>query len=378
MTLAAVTGFLIPWLFPDRFEMLFARAEYLNFLWAVPAIGIFLIWMLHTRRMRLERFISPALAPQLTDDFSREKAFLRVLLLLCFFTFGIIALARPQWGAKLETVRRRGVDIVVGLDTSYSMNTEDVAPNRLAKAKSEVRTLLTRLRGDRVGIVTFAGSALVACPLTLDYGAASLFLDAANTGIIPDPGTSLAAAIETATSAFIAKERKYKVLILFTDGEDLEGQVDAAVDKAKDAGVIIYTVGIGMPQGSPIPVRDQKGDIVEYRKDPNGRVVISALDERSLAEVAARTGGRYFRATTSENEMDALYEDVSQLGKKDLESRLYQNFEDQFQYPLGLALLCLAVEAFISERRRPGRRLVQRILSLRGEQPETARASGPL
>ncbi len=350
--------------------MHFARIEYLNFLWAVPVLAVFLLAMVRARRRRLERFVSSTLVPQLTEDFSRRKVFLRVLLLLSFFVFAIIALARPQWGTKLETVRRRGVDIIVGLDTSFSMNTEDVAPNRLAKAKSEVRALLGKLKGDRIGVVTFAGSALVACPLTLDYGAAGLFLDAANTEVIPDPGTSLAAAIETATSAFIAKERKYKVLILLTDGEDLEGQVDAAVDKAKDAGVIIYTVGIGTPQGSPIPVRDQKGDIVEYRKDPNGQVVISMLDERSLAEIATRTGGRYFRATTSENETDELYDDVSQLEKKDLESKLYQNFEDQFQYPLVLALLCLAGEAWISERRRPGQTLLQRIQRWREERPE--------
>ncbi|HYK90017.1 MAG TPA: VWA domain-containing protein [Acidobacteriota bacterium] len=313
--------------------------------------------------------MSPALAARLTEDFSRQKAVWRALFLLCFFTFAIIALARPQWGTRLETVHRRGVDIIVGMDTSYSMNTEDVAPSRLTKAKSEIRALLDNLKGDRIGIVTFAGSALIACPLTLDYGAAALFLDTASTESIPDPGTSLAAAIETATSAFIAKERKYKVLVLFTDGEDLEGQVDAAVDKAKEAGVIIYTVGIGSPQGSPIPVRDSKGDIIEYRKDPNGQVVISRLDERSLAEIATRTGGRYFRATTAENEMDSLYEDVSQLEQKELESKLYQNFEDQFQYPLALALFCLTVETWISERRKPGRSLLQKIRQWRNPPP---------
>lgn len=346
--------------------MHFGRAEYLNFLWAVPVLGMFLFWTLRSRRKRLERFISRMLAPQLTEEFSRRKATLRVLLLLGFFAFGILALARPQWGAKLETVRRHGVDIIIGLDTSYSMNTEDIAPSRLAKAKSEIRTLLDKLKGDRIGIVTFAGSAVVQCPLTLDYGAASLFLDAANTETIPDPGTSLAAAIEIATSAFIAKERKYKVLILFTDGEDLEGQVDSAADKAKDSGVVIYAVGIGTPQGRPIPVRDQKGDIVEYRKDPNGQVVISSLDERSLAEIATRTGGRYFRATTSENEMDTLYDEISKLEKKELESRLYQNFEDQFQYPLALALLCLAAVTWISERRKPGRSWLQKAQRWRG------------
>jgi Ca-activated chloride channel family protein len=246
------------------------------------------------------------------------------------------------------------------------MHAEDVAPDRLEKAKSEIRGLIERLKGDRIGLVAFAGTAVVECPLTLDYGAATLFLDVANTEIIPEPGTSLATAIQTATSAFIAKETKYKVLVIFTDGEDLEGQVHAAVEKARNAGVIIYPVGIGSPEGKPIPVRDQKGDIVEYRKDSNGQVVISRLDERSLAEIASKTGGRYFRATTSESELDQIYDEISRMEKKQLESRLYQNFEDQFQYPLALAVFCLVAEALIGERRRPGQGWLARFYTRTG------------
>jgi Ca-activated chloride channel homolog len=332
--------------------MHFARPGYLNLLWLVPVLAAFFLLMLRDRRRRLERLIAPPLLTQLTTEYSRVRSYLRVLLLIGTFTCGIVALARPQWGARLETVRRRGVDIMVALDTSYSMNAEDVAPTRLAKAKGEIRALLSRLKGDRIGLLSFAGTALVQCPLTLDYGAAALFLDMANTEIIPEPGTSLAAAITAANSSFIAKERKYKTLVLLTDGEDLEGQVDDAVEKAKESGIIIYTIGIGTPEGKPIPVRDAQGNIVEYRKDPGGQVVVSSLDERGLARIAEATGGRYYRATTSESELDALYSDISQLEKKELESRLFQNYEDQFQYPLGLALLFLAAECWMSERRR--------------------------
>jgi Ca-activated chloride channel family protein len=166
------------------------------------------------------------------------------------------------------------------------MNTEDIAPSRLEKAKREIRSLIGRLKGDRVGLVAFAGTAILYCPLTLDYGAANLFLDLLDTSVIPDPGTALAPAIQAATSAFSATERKYKILVLFTDGEDLEGDIPAAVDKARDGGVIIYTVGIGTPEGKPIPVRDEKGDIVEYRKDAGGQIVVSRLDERALAQIA--------------------------------------------------------------------------------------------
>ncbi|MBN1567474.1 MAG: VWA domain-containing protein [Acidobacteria bacterium] len=334
--------------------MHFARPEYLNLLWGLPALGLFFFCAFRARRKRLERVVSPILASRLTEEFSRSKAVWKAILLTGFYVFGILAIARPQWGARLETVHRRGVDIIVALDTSFSMNAEDIAPDRLEKAKGEIRRLLQRSEGDRIGLVTFSGSGMVQCPLTLDHGAIELFLDAATAGMISEPGTSLAAAIETATSAFIEKERKYKVLVLFTDGEDLEGQVDKAIRKAREAGVIIYAVGIGTAQGKPIPIRDSKGDVIEYRKDPDGQVVISSLDERSLAEIAAETGGRYFRATTSENEIEALYNDISGMEKKELESRLFQNFEDRFQYPLSLAILFLVAALWINERRKPG------------------------
>jgi Ca-activated chloride channel homolog len=335
--------------------MHFAQAEYLRWLWALPALTALFLWSFHNRRRRLERLVSPGLIPQLISEFSRGKSFWRACLLVGFFLFGILALARPQWGARMETVRRRGVDIIVALDTSYSMNAEDVAATRLAKAKSEIRSLLIRLKGDRIGLLSFRRTTVVACPLTLDYGAALLFLDLAGVESMPEPGTSLAAAIQTAVSSFIAGERKYKVLILVTDGEDLEGELDHAIDRAIEAGVIIYTLGIGTTQGKPIPVRDAKGAVVEYRRDASGQIVISRLDERALAEIASRAGGRYFRATTSQGELDEMYAEVSQMEKKGLESRLLQNFEDRFQYPLVAALLCLAAHAWTTDRRGRGR-----------------------
>jgi Ca-activated chloride channel family protein len=331
--------------------MHFGNVQFLNLLWAVPVLGLFLFWALRKRRKRLQLLISPILIPQIASDLSRPRVIYRAFLLLGFFVFAILALARPQWGTRLETVRRRGVDIFAALDTSYSMNAEDVAPSRLAKAKSEIRTLLENLRGDRIGLVCFAGTAIVECPLTLDYGAAALFLDTASTEIIPDPGTSLAAAIRTATEGFVAKEKKYKVLVLFTDGEDLEGQVDSAIAQAREANVIIYTIGVGSPQGMPIPVRDPKGDIIEYRKDEKGQIVVSRLDEPSLSRIAVQTGGRYFRASTSESEIADLYKEISGLDKKELESRLFQNYEDQYQYPLAVAIVMLAGYAWAGERR---------------------------
>jgi Ca-activated chloride channel homolog len=341
--------------------MQFAAPEYLNLLWILPLLGVFFFWAFRRRRRRLEILVGRTLAHRLTEQFSRGKAVLRAILLTGFFLFGILAAARPQWGTRLETVHRHGIDLIAALDTSYSMNTEDVAPNRIEKGKGEIRHLIQKLDGNRIGLVTFSGTAVVQCPLTLDQGAIELFLDVSGAGMLPEPGTSLASAIETATSAFIEKEGKYKVLVLFTDGEDLEGQVNPAIRKARDAGVIIYAVGIGSPQGKPIPVRDSKGAVVEYRKDPEGKVVVSSLDERSLAEIASQTGGRYLRATTSENEIDALAGDIAGIEKKELESKLFQNYEDRFQYPLAMAILCIIGAAWIGEYRKPGRSWFDRV-----------------
>jgi Ca-activated chloride channel homolog len=345
--------------------MHFARPEYLNLFWALPAMGLFFCWSFRNRRRKLEKVIGRSLARRLTDDFSRGKAILKAMLLMGFFIFGILAVARPQWGMRMQTVHRHGVDIIAALDTSYSMNAEDIAPNRLEKAKGEIRRLIQKSDEDRFGLINFAGAAVVQCPLTLDHGAIHLFLDASSIGMIPDPGTSLSSAIDTATSAFIEKERKYKVLILFTDGEDLEGQVDKAVSKAKEAGVIIYAVGIGTSKGVPIPIRDTKGDVLEYLKDPNGTVVRSSLDERSLAEIAARTGGRYFRSTTSESEIQELYNEISGLEKKELESKQLQNYEDQFQYFLALAVFLLIAESCINEKRKPGATWLSKLHQIR-------------
>ncbi len=332
--------------------MHFARPEYLNLLWGLPLLAMFFFWSLRRRRRRLQRLVSPELTPLLAADFSRGKAFLRAALLLGFFLFALLAAARPQWGMKTREVRRQGVDLMLALDVSYSMNTEDIAPSRLVRAKSAIRSLVARVRGDRVGLVTFAGNAVVQCPLTLDYGAVSLFLDAAGPETIPEPGTSLAAAIRAATGAFIAEEKKYKVLVIFTDGEDLEGQVDEAVERAREGGVIIYSVGIGSPEGRPIPVRDAAGNIQEYRRDKNGQVVISRLDERSLARIADETGGRYFRSTVGEGELEEIYDEIAGMEKKELEARIHQNFEDRFQYPLAPAIALLAAHCWLTERRR--------------------------
>ena len=326
--------------------MIFARPDCLHLLWVVPFLALFFYRSFRVRRRRLETMVGMAPPVTLTG------AVIRGLCLIGFFLFGILAAAGPQWGQKTETVHRRGIDLIIALDTSYSMGAEDVISNRLEKAKTAIKDLIKRSEGDRIGLIAFSGDAFVQCPLTLDYGATDLFLEAAAAGMIPEPGTSLSSAIKTATAAFVEKETKYKVLVLFTDGEDLKGGVDDAVREARKAGVVIYTVGIGTPEGTPVPVRSPDGGILHYRKGPDGKVVVSRLDENALAGIAESTGGRYFRATASGAEIAAMYDDISRLEKKELESGIFRNYEDRFQYPLAIAILFLVAGSWISESRR--------------------------
>ncbi len=273
------------------------------------------------------------------------------LLILCLF-FITVALARPQIGTKIEEVKREGVDILVAVDVSLSMNAQDIQPSRLEKAKHEVASLLKRLRGDRIGIIAFAGDAFLQCPLTLDYGAARMFMDALEPGIIPDPGTAIDRALELALRSFENRERKYKVLILITDGEHHGGDLKPLIDQAEREGVVIYTVGIGSPEGVPIPIYDEYGRQIGFKKDRSGKVVTSKLDELTLEKIALQTGGKYYRASGSEQELDKIYDEISKMEKKELGSVKYTQFEERFQYFLFLAMLCLVIEMLIPERRR--------------------------
>ncbi len=330
----------------------FANTELLYLLVLVPLLGIFFIYAARQRRRALNRFGSKELVEKLSSSVSRSRRAWKEFLLLITLTLLIITLARPQLGTRLLNVKREGQDIIIALDVSASMLAEDIKPNRLEKAKHEISTLIDRLEGDRVGLVAFAGRAFVQCPLTLDYGAARMFLAALTPDIIPVPGTALALAIQTSAAAFEEKERKHKILILITDGEDHEGEPLKAAQEAAKQGVIVYTVGLGSPEGVPIPVIDATGNRSGFKKDEQGQVVMTKLDEVTLEKIALETGGKYYRASPGEVELGKIYDDISAMEKKNLASRQFAQFEDRFQFLLGLALLLLMVELFLPERRR--------------------------
>ena len=328
----------------------FAFQNFLYLLGLIPLLILFFVYVFRQKRKALSIFGNLALVQRLSGSVSRRRQVWKVILLILAFGFLVLSFARPQLGTKLRTVQREGQDIIIALDVSFSMLAEDIKPNRLEKAKHEISSLIDKLQGDRVGLIAFAGKAFVQCPLTLDYGAAKMFLDVMEPDLIPVPGTALGEAITKAVQSFVEKERKHKVLILITDGEGHLGKPVEVATAASKEGVIIYCVGIGSAQGVPIPMTDERGNRIGFKKDRNGDVVMTKLDELTLEKIALETGGKYYRGSPGEVELKKIYEDISMMEKKELASQQYAQFEDRFQILIVLALYFLLLELLLSER----------------------------
>jgi len=277
-------------------------------------------------------------------------------LLLLGLSLIVVALARLQFGTHMELLQREGIDIVVALDVSNSMMARDMKPSRLEKARQEIRSIIDRLKGDRIGLVAFAGGAFVQCPLTLDYSAASFMLNAMDHNSVSRQGTSLTTAIEMSVSAFSQKEKKHKVLLLLTDGEDHEGGAIEMAERARKEGIKIYCVGIGSFEGEPIPILDRSGNQVGFRKDQSGEVIVSKLDEHTLQKIALATGGKYYHATAGEIELERIFDEISNIEKKELEGSLVTRYDDRYQLPLLLGIFLIVGEFFVPERKRRNRR----------------------
>ena len=323
---------------------------------ALIPLAAALLWRGATlRRRALARFGDLALVRQLSRTVNARARFWKAVLVLAALGFGVFAMARPQFGSRVETVRREGMDIVVALDLSTSMLAEDIAPNRLQRSKLEIQRLIERLDGDRIGLIAFAGQAFVQSPLTSDYGAARLFLNAMDTDLVPVQGTDLGAALDLALDAFSDAPVEERLIIVVTDGEDHEGGIDAAVSRAVEASVTIHTVGVGSTDGVPIPEFDAQGRPAGFKRDETGAVVTTRLDEGTLREIAARTGGQLFRSTPEASELTALIEEVAALGGREIDAREVTQFEEQFQIFLGAAILLLFLESLWPDRKKTDR-----------------------
>ncbi len=331
----------------------FGHSEALFALLLVPLLAAFLWLALRQKRKALDRFGASELVRKLAATVSRRGVVAKRILLLVGLTLLILALARPQFGTRVETVRREGQDIIVALDVSNSMLAEDIAPNRLERAKLAVSRLIDRLEGDRIGLVAFAGDAFVQSPLTVDYAAARLFLNAMEPDLVPVQGTNLGAALAVSLNAFDEQERQHRVLIVITDGEDHEGEIDEAITRAGESGIRIHTVGIGSPDGVPIPDFDESGRRRGFKRDADGNVVTTRLEETTLRRIADETGGDYTRVTARGRELYALADEIAGMEGREIEAQQLTQYEEQYQIFLGLALALLLAEILVSERRRP-------------------------
>lgn len=332
--------------------MRFASPGFFHFLYVIPVLYALYVYAGIRRRQSLGRLGDTPQMAKLSRSLNSKRRGQKFFLLLLGVTLIIVATARPQYGTRLRMVERKGVDIVVALDVSRSMLAEDVKPNRLIRAKSEISSLIDKLHGDRIGLVAFAGDAFVQCPLTLDYSAVKMLLDAMDCGSVPEPGTALGRTIDMAVSAFPEQRNRGKALLLLTDGEDHAGDPVDAARKAAKQGVKIYSIGIGSRTGAPIPMRDRGGNLIEYKKDSKGESVITRLDQRTLQAISTITEGTYHATTPGQIELDVVLSDIEKMEKTSFGSREFSEYEERYQYFLLPGLVAIMFSAFFSERRR--------------------------
>ena len=332
--------------------MRFADPDTLLWLWILVPM-IFLFWAMMSRKRKImEKFAQPQLIPSLAANFNLQKYYTKLVLLTVFFFLSIVALARPQWGFEWQEIKRKGIDIIVVVDTSKSMLTEDVKPNRLERTKLGVKDLVKKLQGDRIGLIAFAGEAFMVCPLTVDYNGFLLTLEDLNTNTVPRGGTAVAKAIEEAINSYESIPSPHKVVIILTDGENLEGDPLKAAQEAKKKGVKIFCIGMGTQEGELVQIENEKSE-KEFLKDEQGNFVKSRLNEDLLQKIAVVTGGAYVRASGAQFGLDLIYDrELSKMEKREIESKKEKKYFERFQIPLAAAIFFLMIESCMTTRGR--------------------------
>lgn len=336
--------------------MKFFQPEYWMLLALLPLLGIFFIWSWRQRLHDREIFLRGMSLERLSDDLSSGRVTLKAALILAALLFATIALARPQWGTHQELIKRQGMDVMVALDVSRSMDVEDESLgnlSRLDKAKLEVGRLKKRLPGDRLGLVLFDRDAFIHCPLTLDHSAFDMYLDVVRPDLMPaeGQGTRISKAIATTLSAFDPESEQSRLIVLFSDGETFDEDLSEEIEKANDLEVKIYTVGVGSTRGGLIPIRNKSGRIVDYVKDDAGTDALSRLNPATLEMLAYRTGGKFYLASSGGKVLRNLVEDITGLQKADLEGKLITRYEDRYQIPLLISFLFFVFEFVLSDLR---------------------------
>lgn len=327
----------------------FAHPDFLWFLLLIPAIIIFYIYTQFKRAKALKQYGNPELLEQLMPDVSKSKPRIKFYIEVTALALLILILAGPQFGSKLETVKKQGVEIMVALDVSNSMLARDIAPNRLEKSKQMLSRLVDQLQNDKVGLIVFAGDAFTQLPITSDYVSAKMFLSSISPKMVSIQGTSIGAAINLAARSFTPNEASDKAIVVITDGENHEGNAVEAAAAAYEKGIKVNVIGIGSPQGAPVP--DDSGNVNSFRKDKEGNVVVTKLNEEMAKEIAAAGHGLYVRADNTNSALKALTDEVKSMNKTELESRVYSDYDDRFQSVAWIVLVLLLLDVFILDRK---------------------------
>ena len=323
----------------------FAQSQYLLLLLLIPFFFVIQALVLKMRRNRIRKFGDEALVSQLMPSYSKGKVWVRLVLFSIGFFFFVIGLSRPQIGAKLKEHETKGAEIMIVLDVSNSMLAEDYSPNRLERAKLAISRLVDKLREDRIGLIVFAGNSFVQLPITTDYVSAKMFLNSITTGSVPVQGTAIGEAINTAMRSFSVQSEKSRAVIVITDGENHEDDPVAAAKQAAEMGVRVYTIGVGSPEGKPIPMDG------ELLKDKDGEIVVTRLDEKVLQDVAQAGNGLYVRAGNSEFGLNPIIENIDRMEDEKYSSIVFEEYDEQFMYFLGIALFFCVLEMLIGDRR---------------------------
>ena len=327
----------------------FEEPTYLYLLLLLPFLAAFYLYSNYRRRKAIRKFGDPVLMAQLMPDVSKYRPDVKFWLVFAAIGLFAVLLARPQFGSKLETVKRQGVEVMIALDISNSMLAQDVQPSRLEKAKRLVAQLVDKMENDKVGMIVFAGDAFTQLPITSDYISAKMFLESINPSLISKQGTAIGAAINLATRSFTPQEGVGSAVIVITDGENHEGGAVEAAKAAAEKGIQVSVLGVGMPDGAPIPVEGTN----DFRRDRDGNVVVTRLNEQMCQEIAQAGDGIYVRVDNSNAAQKVIAQEINKMAKADVETQGYTEFNEQFQAVAWIILLLLLAEMLILERKNP-------------------------
>jgi Ca-activated chloride channel family protein len=327
----------------------FEEPTYLYLLLLLPFLAAFYLYSNYRRRKAIRKFGDPVLMAQLMPDVSKYRPDVKFWLVFAAIGLFAVLLARPQFGSKVETVKRQGVEVMIALDISNSMLAQDVQPSRLEKAKRLVAQLVDKMENDKVGMIVFAGDAFTQLPITSDYISAKMFLESINPSLISKQGTAIGAAINLATRSFTPQEGVGRAVIVITDGENHEGGAVEAAKAAAEKGIQVSVLGVGMPDGAPIPVEGTN----DFRRDRDGNVVVTRLNEQMCQEIAQAGDGIYVRVDNSNAAQKVIAQEINKMAKADVETQVYTEFNEQFQAVAWIILLLLLAEMLILERKNP-------------------------